>query len=222
MQHPPFKAEALTYLMQFLTESRREKFLQVVAQRTTYLVPVVECLIDEQNVNAVIRSSENFGLQRICVIETDAKMKAARSISKGSHHWLDIEKYKRDRAADCIARLKQEGYKIFAASPHEGGFTPSNIPLDKKLAVVFGAEGPGISPQMTSACDGFLQIPMYGFTESYNISVAAAIALYTITEGVKQSAVAWQLTQEEQQKLLWRWTCRTIREAEKLLQRFPG
>lgn len=213
----------LAYLQGFLMEDRKERFEQVLAERTRYITCVLENIADAHNSNAVMRSCECFGIQDVHVIENGAKFKPARKVLKGSHKWLSIHKYREEahNSARCIRALKEKGYRIVATSPHEGNKSVHTLDIQSPIALVLGQEHIGISEVVREMADEFVIIPMQGFTESLNISVAAAILLQALSHRVRSSALTdWRLTEAEKNELRKTWTLKNLYRNELLIERF--
>ena len=167
-------------LSPLLTQERRARIEQVVATRTRAVVPVLERLVDPRNISAVLRSAEAFGVQDVHLIDPEDTFVAARSITRGGQRWLDIMRHSNPR--DCVNSLQERGYRVLVASV-SGGLTPEALREIPKVAVVFGNEHAGASEAMHDLADGTYTIPMRGFVESLNVSVANAITLQSATEG---------------------------------------
>jgi tRNA (guanosine-2'-O-)-methyltransferase len=207
---PAAAATVLAALAPLVTERRLERLRTVAAGRLTSVAPVLEDIADPHNASAILRSADAFGIQRVHVIPSPAGFHASRQISKGSHSWLDL--YRHGDAARCAAALKASGHRIFVASM-EGTVTPRELAREPKVAVVFGNEHRGPSSGMREHADGTYAIPMRGFVESLNVSVAAAITLHAATaerEG--------ELTPEERDALVARWLLQTVRDAERIVR----
>jgi tRNA (guanosine-2'-O-)-methyltransferase len=172
---PAPAAVIIQALQPLVTPKRFDRFQKVIAQRTRSVVPVLEGFADPHNMSAVLRSADAFGLQELHVVETEQAFVASRNVAKGAERWLDVHKHKQPEA--CIEALKERGYKILVASM-AGELRPEAIRKRKRVALVFGNEHHGASEYMKSQADGTFAIPMVGFVESLNVSVATAIALY--------------------------------------------
>jgi tRNA (guanosine-2'-O-)-methyltransferase len=132
----------------------------------------------------------------------------------GSSKWICINKYnkkKRDNTLGCFKALKAQGYRIVATSPHKDGYLLSELPLDQKTALVFGNEGKGLTETAMKHADAFVKIPMYGFTESFNISVSAAICMHELGPRLRNSEYPWQLTEDEYKDILLDYALKSIR-----------
>lgn len=173
---PASPAAVIAALRPLVTDARIERLRRVISKRSLRVVPVLEELIDPHNISAVLRSADAFGLARMHVIEGERGFRAAKRVSKGAHRWLDIRHHGTGR--ECIEHLRGDGYEIFAAAM-EGTIRPEELRSRPKVAVVFGNEHRGASEAMRSGADGTFAVPMVGFVESLNVSVAAAITLYT-------------------------------------------
>ena len=144
------------------------------------MVPVLERLVDPRNISAVLRSAEAFGVQDVHVIDPEETFIAADSIARGGQRWLDILRH--ESVGDCVRVLRDTGYRVLVAGVR-GGIAPEELRSMRKVAVVFGNEHAGVSQDMKSLADGTYTIPMRGFVESLNVSVANAITLQSATEG---------------------------------------
>ncbi len=213
----------LAYLQGFISDDRKVRFEEVLAERTRHITCVLENIVDAHNANAVIRTCECFGIQDIHVIENENRFKAAKKVLQGAHKWLSILKYKEagSKSMDCIQSLKAKGYKIVATSPHAGSIDIHDLDLHQPIAIVMGQENIGISDVVKAEADVFVKIPMHGFTESLNISVAAAILLQDISSRLRRTdAVNWKLSEEEKDEIRKEWTLKNIYRNELLIERF--
>lgn len=193
----------LQYLEGFLTESRKEKFLTILQKRTTHFTVAMEDVYQLHNTSAVMRSCEVFGIQELNVIEQKFGKRIDTEIAMGAQKWVDINRY--NSMQNCIDSLKSKGYQIIATTPHIDSCMLSDFDISKRSAIFFGTEKQGLSEEVLQQADGFLKIPMVGFTESLNISVSAAIILQDITNRLRKSTINWYLTEEEilQRRLTW-------------------
>lgn len=205
-------------LSPYLTEARKQRFAEVLEQRMHWVTAVTEDLYDPHNTSAVLRSCDGFGIQSAHIIEVNHPYRLAPGVSKGAAKWLDIERHTETKSA--LRDLKSRGYAICCTTPHTNDTTPEDLPLDRPVALVFGSEGPGISEEAKAEADYFVRIPMFGFTESYNISVAAALTLQTIAHRVRSTkGLSWQVPQEEHPRILGDWASKTVKDAQGLLNR---
>ena len=210
--------ELLTYLEHFITEERKERFLQVISARTNHFTVAMEDVFQMHNTSAVVRTCEVFGVQQAHSIEGRFGKRLDAKIEMGAQKWVDVFRY--NDTQSCIDALRAQGYQIVATTPHKDAYFLNDFDISKKSAFFFGTEKEGLSQQVLSQADTYLKIPMVGFTESLNISVAVAIVLQQLTDKLRRSQVAWQLTDEERLSTLINWTKKSIRNVKDVLKRY--
>jgi len=210
--------ELLTYLEHFITEERKERFLQVISARTNHFTVAMEDVFQMHNTSAVVRTCEVFGVQQAHSIEGRFGKRLDAKIAMGAQKWVDVFRY--NDTQSCIDALRAQGYQIVATTPHKDAYFLNDFDISKKSAFFFGTEKEGLSQQVLSQADTYLKIPMVGFTESLNISVAVAIVLQQLTDKLRHSQVAWQLTDEERLSTLINWTKKSIRNVKDVLKRY--
>ena len=196
-------AELINYLEGFVSDRRKQRLTEVLVERTRHMAIVLEDVYQGHNASAVLRSCDCFGVQDIHFIENRNKFKISEDVSMGATQWLTIKKYntEENNTAACLKELKKQGYRIVATSPHKDDKTIMELDVSKPFALVFGTEIDGITETVSEMANEFVKIPMYGFTESFNISVSVSICLYHIISALHQSNISWQLPQEEKEKL---------------------
>ena len=205
-------------LRPFMTDERFEALSRRIEERTGYMVMCLEDIYYPHNASAVIRSSEAFGIQQIHAVESIIPFSPSRDVVRGTDQWMDIRKWETTRA--LVGHLREHGYRIVVASPHEGGSTPDNFDLAKgRFSIFLGTERTGISEELMAEADDYIQIPMVGFAESLNISVSAAIIAQRLTTRLRESGLDWRLTPAEKNEVLLRWMKRTVKDAEGILKR---
>lgn len=204
--------EVLAELYDIITPSKVEMFDRIADDRTKHLTVVLENIHQEHNASAVLRNCDCFGIQELHVIEKDNKYKVQREIAKGAGNWVDMFNYNMGETPtlDCIKKLKKRGYKIVATTPHENDTTIYDIDIDQPMALVFGTEQKGISQEVIDNADAFVKIPMYGFTESFNISVSAAICLSVLRRRLEHSAIDWKLSDADLTRVKLKWCKKTV------------
>ncbi len=214
----------LNYLEDFVSEKRKATFHRVLEDRTRHFTVVLEDIYQPHNSSAVIRSCDIFGVQDVHVIQNKYSSKVSRHVAKGSQKWLDIKKYNKSatNTQDCLDALRNDGYQIIATTPHNDSCVLHEFDITKKSAFVFGVEKEGVSEYTMNQADGFLKIPMVGFTESLNISVAAAIILQDITTKLRASNIEWQLTTKEKEVLYFDWVQKSIKSIKKISERYQN
>jgi tRNA (guanosine-2'-O-)-methyltransferase len=214
--------ELITFLQDFLTEERRKKFVQNLFLRTRHLTIVLEDIYQPHNASAVLRSCDCFGIQDVHIIENRNKYEVNPDVALGASKWLTMTHYNTtsDNTAGCLTSLKKQGYRLVATSPHINDFTPENLPLESKTALLFGTELAGLSETALQMADDFIKIPMFGFTESLNISVSAAIFLQTLTARLRHAKTPWQLNECEQIDVHLQWLKNSIKKSDLLIEEF--
>ena len=206
------KQELLHYLEGFITENRKEGFLRVLQNRTKHFTIAMEDIFQLHNTSAVMRSCEVFGIQELNVIEQKFGKRIDTEIAMGAQKWVDVFRY--NSVQSCMDEMRAKGYQIIATTPHDESCLLHEFDITKPAALFFGTERDGLSQEVLDQADGFLKIPMVGYTESLNISVSAAIIIQDITTRLRQSAINWHLTEEEILEKRLDWTRKTIKDIE--------
>lgn len=213
----------IQYLQQFMSESRFGRIREIIQYRTNYITVMLEDIYQSHNASAVLRTCDCFGVQQVHVVENRNKYTLNRDVSMGSDKWLTLQKYNQagDNTLAAIQKLKADGYRIVATTPHSNDTLLDDIDIARgKMALLFGTELKGLSNQALELADEYLKIPLYGFTESYNISVSAAIILHHLTYKLHQANFNWQLDQDEQDELVVKWLVKSIRNGKKIANNF--
>ena len=213
-----FNQDLLTYLEGFITENRKEGFLRVLKNRTKHFTIAMEDVFQLHNTSAVMRSCEVFGIQELNVIEQKFGKSIDKEIAMGAEKWVDINRF--SSIQDCVTNLKRKGYQIIATTPHNDSCLLHEFDITKPSALFFGTERDGLSEEVMQQADGFLKIPMVGYTESLNISVSAAIIIQDVTNRLRQSDIHWQLTDEEILDKRLDWTRKSIKDIEFIEKKF--
>lgn len=212
------RQKLITYLTQFVTANRWEKIKATAPLRTNYVTVVLEDVYQPHNMSAALRSAECFGVQSVHIIEHRNTYKIDQSVAKGAGDWLTVATHSKTTTSTVFDNLRRQGYTVVATSPHAKGYQLHELPVDKKIALVFGTEETGLSAEALDAADAYVAIPMHGFTESFNISVSVALCLYDITTRLRASAMPWQLSQDEIEQLHLEWLSRSVRNADLLIK----
>ncbi|RZJ98659.1 MAG: TrmH family RNA methyltransferase, partial [Flavobacterium sp.] len=208
----------LNYLEGFLTDNRKEKFLKVLQNRTNHFTVAIEDVFQLHNTSAVMRSCEVFGMQQLNVVEEKFGKSIDKEIAMGAQKWVDVNRY--ESISNCVESLKNKGYQIIATTPHENDCLMDDFDITKPSALFFGTERDGLSEEVMKNADGFLKIPMVGFTESLNISVSAAIILQNLMHRLRNSAVNWQLSEEEMLEKRIQWAKSSIKDIKRIEARY--
>ncbi|MFT6844380.1 MAG: tRNA (guanosine-2'-O-)-methyltransferase [Flavobacteriales bacterium] len=216
------KKALIEHLKQFATEERINKFDSVIQDRTKHITVALENIYQPHNASAVMRSCDCFGIQNVHVIENTNEYTISKGVALGSTKWVDIHQYNEtdDNTLACVNKLKADGYTIVATSPHANDVDLDQLPVDKPIALFFGTELTGLTPTMLDAADVFMKIPMFGFTESFNISVCAALTVHYLTTKLHKSNVAWELNEIEQTDLYLSWLKKSIKTSDALERDF--
>lgn len=210
------------FLAGFITDNRKQRFDEIAAFRTRHLTVVLEDIYQSHNASAVLRSCDCFGIQDVHIIENANTYNVNPDVALGSSKWLPLFKYnqKENNTTDCISYLKKKGYTVLAALPHNNDSLIDNVDISKKTAIMFGTEKNGLTEEAINSADGFVKIPMYGFTESFNISVSVAIALYSLSQRLRNSNIHWQLDKNEIIDMKIEWVKNTIQDAISLEKKY--
>ena len=208
---------------QYVSDHKKTFIEKVLEGRTKYVTLVLEDIYQSQNASAVLRTCECLGLQDVHIIEDETKYDVNKRVLKGANKWLDLHRYKMkgfNNTEICFRKLREMGYKILATDPSPDGISIHEVSLDQKVAVVMGNELHGTSDFAIENADQKIFIPMHGFTESFNISVSAAIILNTLLTKLRVSDVEWQLTDVEKIAIRLQWLRKIVRRSDLIEQQF--
>ena len=195
--------QEITYLSSLISENKKNRILEVLEYRTRYVSVLLEDIQQPHNASAVLRSCDVFGIQDIYFIQKKNSTTIYNTIAKGAEKWVDI--YHHCSIPETVFQLKKQGYRVIATTPHKQSISLQDLPLDKKMILMFGTEISGLSKQAIQAADMCVSIPMHGFTESLNISVSVAIILYDIMKRLQTSSYQWQLSNDEYNTIYLAW-----------------
>ncbi|HJL18181.1 MAG TPA: RNA methyltransferase [Sandaracinaceae bacterium LLY-WYZ-13_1] len=207
---PAPAATVVEVLAPLVTPRRIARMDAVIARRTRSLVPVLEDLADPHNGAAVMRSADAFGCHEVHVVEDRHPFLVSHRVTRGTHRWLDLVRHGSIEA--CLAHLKSQGYRVFVAAM-DGDHTPEQLAAVERASVVFGNEHKGVSEAVRRAADGTYAIPMEGFVESLNVSVASAITLYVASRGRHGD-----LDEAAREEIRARYLLASVRDAERLVR----
>ncbi len=212
----------LSEFYKIITPNKVSMFERIAPQRSRHLVVGLENIQQDHNASAIMRSMDCLGFQELHLIEKNNSYQFQRDIALGAARWLDVAQHQegQEPVLDAIANLKNKGYRIVATSPHHKAVTPQTIDISQPIALFFGAEKHGISAELEAHADEFLHIPMHGFTESFNLSVSAAIVLSALRTRLEASQLHWLLTKEDQTRLKIEWCERILNGGPQLAQKF--
>lgn len=215
--------EQVEYLRDFVIDDKNALFDRLIQERTDYVTVVLEDLYQSHNQSAVMRSADCYGIQQVHLIENRNSYDPSSTVSQGAREWLTLHRHREleNNTLATIEVLKASGYRIIATTPHRDDVEIGELDLSRgKMAFFFGTELTGLSAQVIEQADEFVKVPMYGFTESLNVSVCAAIIMYSVTQRLRQSELDWHLQEEEKYKVLLQWYKNAIKASEEILERF--
>ncbi len=214
----------LQHLSRFVSDHKKEFAEKVLNARTRHVTVVLENIYQSQNSSAVIRTCECMGLQDVHVIEDKSKYSVNRRILKGAHKWTNIihhQSKNEDATVDCFNKLKSEGYKILVADPAEEGISIHDVPIEEsKIALVFGNELHGVSDTSKLHADQMIKIPMFGFTESLNISASVSICLSSLITRLHASTHDYSLTETEKESIRLAWYRKIVKRSDLIEREF--
>jgi len=214
----------LRHLSQFVSDHKKEVVSKVLERRTRQIAVVLEDIFQSQNASAVMRTAECMGIQDIYIIEQLTKYSLNPRVLKGADKWLSLIRYNRkgrDNTGDCFDELHRNGYRILVADPSPEGVSIDSINVDgQKLALVFGNELRGVSQSAMQHCDTIIRIPMFGFTESLNVSVSVAICLNILIPKLHTLEENPFISEEEKDILRLSWFRKIVRRSDLIEQEF--
>lgn len=215
--------EQVEYLKNFVTDEKNGLFSRIIDERTDYATVVLEDLFQSHNQSAVMRSADCFGIQDVHIIENRNTYDITSTVSQGAREWLSLYRYgeRENNTQAVIDKLRGEEYRIIATTPHQGDVLIDDLDLEKgKMAFFFGTELTGLSDVVIGQADEFVKVPMYGFTESLNVSVCAALVMYSVRQRLRVSPIDWHLSEEKRTEVLLQWYRKAIKASEEILERF--
>lgn len=211
------KKQLYEALAELYSENKRQLFDRLAQHRTRHIAVVLEDIYQSHNASAVLRSCDCFGVQDVHVVENRNPFNPAGDVAVGSSKWVDY--YKHSDIRQAYRHLHDRGYRIVATLPHENDTMIGDLDLSSPVALVFGTELTGLTSEAIDGADAYVKIPMYGFTESFNISVCAALSLFSTTERLRRSSdTSWQMSADEQLELKLYWSLQAIRDGENVLK----
>lgn len=211
------KQALLERASELYSDNKRQLFDRLAALRTRHITVMLEDVYQAHNASAVLRSCDCFGIQDVHVVENRNSYNPNGDVSMGSDKWVDYYKYR--TTADAYSELHRRGYKIIATLPHENDTMITDLDISQPIALVFGTELTGLTQAAIDGADGYVKIPMYGFTESFNISVCAALSLFHLSEKMRaDSSIRWQLDEEAQTELKLYWSMQVIKDGYNVMK----
>ena len=212
--------ETFDYLKQFLTDERLSKIEHFSQESSDFVLPVMVDVYQFRNAAAIVRSVEACGFHHVVALEEENVFNPNLKVTKGAETWVKVEKMPNN--LDSLKEIKNRGYKILAVSPENNATMLPDYEVNEPIALVFGTELEGVSDEILDFADETLAIPMYGFTKSFNVSVAAAICMYELKQKLMKSGIEYQLSDQKLLELKIRWAKNSIKSSEQILERFLG
>jgi tRNA (guanosine-2'-O-)-methyltransferase len=229
----------IAHLSGFVSPKRLELFHRVLGDRTRYLSVLLEDIYQSQNASAVLRTCDCVGIQDVHIVEEGNQYEVNPDVSLGSNQWLNMHYYNEGMEIKpelhrrkpglgggksilkAIHSLKAKGYRMVATSPHKDGSTPEDFNLERgKAVMMFGTELNGLTDQALELADEYIRIPMVGFTESFNISVSAALVLYSLRKRLEASQLDWRIGEAEKGPIMLQWLRNTIKMSAQIERKF--
>lgn len=223
IQDTEIRQSFINHLSELVLERRLELFKKVLSNRTRYITVVLEDIFQAQNASAVLRTCDCLGIQDVHVIESRYSFNINSEVDMSASKWLNIYRYNAPQytSEQAILNLKEKGYRIVATTPHDNDKFINDFDINKgKFALVFGTELTGLTKGAMSLADEYVKIPMYGFIESYNISVSAALSLYELVHRLKNSKIDYSIPTEEAEIILLAWLKKTVKNCHLVEKRF--
>lgn len=218
-----YQQALLAFLSPMVNDNRSELIEQVLKSRTRYISVILEDIYLPQNASAVLRTCDCFGIQDVHIIENRNRYELNPEVERGAAQWLTLKKYNQSRnnTGAAIDEIKKAGYRIVATTPHHGSSELAEFDISGgKTAIMFGTERRGLSEIALEKADEFIKIPMVGFTESLNLSVAAAIILHQLSLRLSNSDLDWHLKESEYEQIRLQWYKNSIKRIAKIEQGF--
>lgn len=215
--------EQVEYLKEFVVEEKNNLFERLICERTDYVTVVLEDLYQSHNQSAVMRTADCYGIQSVHLIENRNHYDSTSTVSQGAREWLSLYRHRtlENNTQETINSLRAAGYRIIATTPHMNDTLIEDVCLDRgPMAFFFGTELTGLSDIVMKQADEFVKVPMYGFTESLNISVCAALVMYSVIRRLRMSQIDWHLSEERKYEVLFQWYKNTIKSSRQILERF--
>lgn len=206
------------YLKQFLTEERLRKIEHFAPESSDFVLPVLEDVYQFRNAAAIVRSVEACGFHKVVALQEENNFEPNLKVTKGADTWVEVEKLSRNM--ESFQKIKDKGYKIVAVSLENNAKMLPDYEITEPIALVFGTEMEGVSQEILDFADETLAIPMYGFTRSFNVSVAASICMYELKQKLMKSDIDYKLNEEKllRKKILW--AVNSMRSGDQIFEKY--
>ena len=221
---PTLSPEQRKFLESLLSPQRLETLRITLDSRLGDISLVLDNLFDPHNMGAITRTAEALGVQDIHTIERDTSLDLSSKVTKYSDKWITFHRHQ--SISHCIKALREDGFQILAAQMTRNAVPVQDVEIhaNTKIAVVAGNEHAGVSDEICSLADKQVIIPMYGFTESFNVSVATALVLSDFVRK-KRAAIAPEtgtLTEKRKNRLYDEWLQKAVKKSDTLLRAFQS
>ncbi|ANF49779.1 rRNA methyltransferase [Chryseobacterium glaciei] len=211
-------AKTFEYLKQFLTDERLRKIDHFSPESSDFVLPVMDDVYQFRNAAAIIRSVEACGFHKVVAMEEENVFDPNLTVTKGAETWVEVEKMPKN--IDSLQKIKDRGYKILAVSLEKNAVMLPDYQITEPIALVFGTEMAGVSEEVIDFADETLAIPMFGFTRSYNVSVAAGICMYELKQKLINSNLDYKLSDEKLLKMKIRWAVNSMQSGQQIFQKY--
>jgi len=211
------------FLLPMVNENRLALIDRILENRTRYVTVLLEDIYQSHNASAVLRTCDCFGIQDVHIVENRNTYELNPDVELGAAQWLTLHKYNKSRnnTERSILSLKEKGYRVVAATPHTDDVQVADLELDTgRVAIMLGTEMKGLSERALSMADEYVKIPMTGFTESFNISVSAAIILYELNTRLRRSDIDWSLQPSENEEVKYQWIRNSVNHITRIERGF--
>ena len=216
-----YEQALLDHFGEFLTDRRQERLDEVLGLRTRHVTVVLMDLYQGHNASAVLRTCDAFGLQDVHIVEAQNEFSAHPEIALGADRWLTMRRFDgRGAAETCRQDLHSRGYRNVAAVLHEDSVPVEKLSLEEPVALWFGTEKDGLPRGVIDAADELVHVPMYGFVESLNVSVAAALCVQNLSTRLRSGDDDWHLSEAEQEVLRMEWVRKSVPNGKAIERRF--
>ncbi len=210
--------ETFEYLKQFLTEERLRKIDEFSIESSDYVLPVLEDVYQFRNAAAIVRSAEACAFHKVVALQEENNFEPNLRVTKGADTWVEVEKFPRN--IESLQKIKDKGYKIVAVSLENNATMLPDYEITEPVALVFGTEKEGVTQEILDFADETLAIPMYGFTRSFNVSVAASICMYDLKQKLLNSNIDYKLNEEKLLRMKIRWAVNSIRSGHEIYSQY--
>lgn len=211
-------AKTYEYLKQFLTEERLRKIEHFAPESSDFVLPVLEDVYQFRNAAAIVRSVEACGFHKVVALQEENNFEPNLKVTKGADTWVEVEKLPRNM--ESFQKIKDKGYKIVVVSLENNAKMLPDYEITEPIALVFGTEMEGVSQEILDFADETLAIPMYGFTRSFNVSVAASLCMYELKQKLMKSGIDYKLDEEKLLRMKIRWAVNSVKSGEQILAKY--